>query len=805
MASQYTVLRQYAPYVSPYNVDLIKDVAMYKQGKVDAARQKIYTQMDYLMGQDIAKESDRAYMENKMAVTIADINERFRGVDLSSDGVTRAIQGEISNVLDDTVINAIAGTKEGKRMKQYLSDIQQNHPELYSAANAYVAMKPYTQWLNDGKTGSRLGDLNYVPYTDYNKELGTKMEELRKIHKGTKFTQPLLDKDGNPTGATQEITIDQMSPEQIATMAMGSLSDKAKQQMMVEATYMVDSNPDAYSANAVRMYTDAITNQGQEYVSKLEAELAGAESNPEKKKQLEQEIIRAKANVTSMKMYRDSITDQSYDPYQGAMKVIENNFANNAARMYAYDNSQYILKKDELYWAQMNYNQKEREIAKNDELKRLALEWKINLGKAYFGLKQSEIEANLGYKYDALRQAADFKSADLGLGYEKLKEQQRYNTERIKNLSTGKMGRSGAKSIQMALGSESPFTITRNPVETSSEINIGQMTAAKFQETYTGIGNAAAKLSTALGGETMNKIRSFINKEIQDNGDTSAYKNLSSEEQLLKYIKENGGVGNAFFSQEGINHKQATDSYMELNRWIDAMDVQYDRIKEEIAINNDKKEIYADNIAKKLGGVKNDTAYGLALAKMNQGLYVSGNKAQTVFSKSNAGLLRDVLSKEGLDLDKFIDLNIDGNYQMKDLSLDSINAMTEKERAFYVGMRYNNSHGTSGDMVFGNGMKLSDVYDFDSRAIDNEVTKAINTVRAKYLMEESPNSATIDVVTTEGKTGFEESAALRKIYTTKMPEAPIGKSDTSGGSIMSYTLTPIKSGVTTENGDMPLL
>ena len=66
MASQYSILRQYAPYVSPYNIDLVKDVMMYKQQKVDAAREKIYTQVDYLMGQEIDKPEARAYMEDKM-------------------------------------------------------------------------------------------------------------------------------------------------------------------------------------------------------------------------------------------------------------------------------------------------------------------------------------------------------------------------------------------------------------------------------------------------------------------------------------------------------------------------------------------------------------------------------------------------------------------------------------------------------------------------------------------------------------------------------------------------------------------
>ena len=143
VASQYSILRQYTPYVSPYNIDLIKDVTVYKQGKVDAAREKIYTQIDYLMGQEIDKAESRVYMEDKMANMIANINQKFKGVDLSSDGVARSIQGEISSVLDDTVINAIAGTKEGRRMQKEISAIRQNHPELYSPINEWYAMSPY--------------------------------------------------------------------------------------------------------------------------------------------------------------------------------------------------------------------------------------------------------------------------------------------------------------------------------------------------------------------------------------------------------------------------------------------------------------------------------------------------------------------------------------------------------------------------------------------------------------------------------------------------------------------------------------
>ena len=130
--SQYSILRQYTPYTSPYNIDLIKDVMVYKQGKVDANREKMYDQIDYLMGQEIAKPQDRAYFESRMHDAISRINRNYKGADLSTDGVVRNIQGEISTVLDDKVLNAIAGTKEYKNLQKQIDYIRTNKPEAYS-------------------------------------------------------------------------------------------------------------------------------------------------------------------------------------------------------------------------------------------------------------------------------------------------------------------------------------------------------------------------------------------------------------------------------------------------------------------------------------------------------------------------------------------------------------------------------------------------------------------------------------------------------------------------------------------------
>lgn len=271
MASQYSILRQYAPYVSPYNIDLVKDVMMYKQQKVDAAREKIYTQVDYLMGQEIDKPEARAYMEDKMSGVIANINQKFKGVDLSSDGVTRAIQGEISSVLDDTVINAIAGTKEGKRVMKEIESIKQNHPELYSPINEWHALDPYYKWRSDGKAGSRLGGLHYSPYVDYTKEINKLVSDFRKNNEGKKIQTTEYDVKGNPTGGIIEVNVDELTDSQIRNFVSANLSDNMRNQMRIEASYMAATNPVFSNPDLVSQYIGSYVERYDRHIGALEA------------------------------------------------------------------------------------------------------------------------------------------------------------------------------------------------------------------------------------------------------------------------------------------------------------------------------------------------------------------------------------------------------------------------------------------------------------------------------------------------------------------------------------------------------
>lgn len=767
MASQYSILRQYAPYVSPYNIDLVKDVMMYKQQKVDAAREKIYTQVDYLMGQEIDKPEARAYMEDKMSGVIANINQKFKGVDLSSDGVTRAIQGEISSVLDDTVINAIAGTKEGRRMHKMLSDLQINNPELYSAANAYAALKPYNEWVNDGKAGSRLAPLQYTPYTDYNKELKDRIDFISKLHKGAKVQIPILDKDGHPTGAVQEVTKDMLTPEQIASFALSGLSDKARQQMQVEAIYMVDSNPSLYSYDSVLGFMNKQISDKQRYVDALTADLSGLGSDPAKKEMVENEIKRAKSEIASMKSEFSRMDERAYDPYLGAMKVIENNFINNAAASYAYDNSSFIIKADELYWKTKEYNQRERLANLNFE------KWKIEL------------------EYERNRDIAEFE-------YGKNKDEARI----AKLMSSGAGaagGRAGSRAMQVGVGTNLGGTISANPIETKN-ISISEETHKKFNKAYTDLVTSGSRLSTALGAENMKNIQAAISRNMTD--ETSGYKYLMDEEKLLKYIKDNGGLSNDMFDKLPMaERKAATDAYMQLNSAVDKMDIENDRIKKENRIYDNIVSEIANAIAQREGGKPEEyIAYATALSlndilRKNRGTV--GDVESGVryygkgFSPADIATIRKRVKNDGIDLSKVFERDSkSGRYFLKKYD-DVKNSFSDGEENVFFNALYSI-----------NGMEGAGYYAVTDINMADQITKVqddgINEIRKEYLELYSPNTVTYSTKLTSKEAGYREMGVLRDLFTKKMAEHPVGKSKSSSATIESFSLT--ESGIA-DNGE----
>ena len=500
--SQYSLLRQYTPYTSPYNIDLIKDVMVYKQGKVDANREKMYDQIDYLMGQEIAKPQDRAYFESRMHDAISRINRNYKGADLSTDGVVRNIQGEISTVLDDKVLNAIAGTKEYKNLQKQIDYIRTNKPEAYSPINEYDAERPYLNWLSDGQTGSRLGSLRYVPYVDYKGNMAKRLQEFRNNNKGKKINQPVYDKDGNPTGIMYEMTVDQMTEHQIYNHIVATTSESEREQMRIEARYLAATSPMFGDMSTVDSYMSGYEKRYKDQLGMLETQSVSAGENEYLKTNIENSIQSLKNRRRDVLTEIEAIK-RSGDPNAAAEFIVRNNYYDGMMSTWSYDNTSYLRKKDEgllAVWEEQRKREKDAaEIARkaaegNAKIKKDLSQAELNISKAMGKVSSSSKSSSPGSERTTL---TDFQTAVTDVGFSTKTEDAYKDALKIMN--------------------ENNLTIRKQSMFISN----------RLQE------------SGKLDG---------IIKEIENlekNGKMSFPSGTSSEEKVYEYLRRNGGVNNS--------------------------------------------------------------------------------------------------------------------------------------------------------------------------------------------------------------------------------------------------------------------
>ena len=542
--SQYSFLRQYQPYVSPYNVDLMKDVMLYKQQKVDANRSKLYEQMDYMLGQQMAKPEDRAYFENRASEMLGRINRDFAGADLSSDGITRAIQGQISTILDDKVINAIAGTKEYQKLNDEIEYIKANHPELYSPINELQARMPFYNWMSDGKVGSRLGTLHYTPYYDYSKEITDQVKAYREANKGKKMQFPVYGQDGNETGALIEVNQDQMSYSQIRSFGTTMLTGRAAEQMQIEAAYLARTNPTFQDPGAFAEFANSYLTRYDQEIASIEAKMKTVGDNQVAKSLYGSQLQEAK-NMKAAMAHNINTISRNYSPQAAAGFVIQNNFLDNLASTWKYDNTSIERKKDEFWFARREEDRAEQ---------------KFSLDLASLQL------ANQGAQLDN-----QIKQQQL--------EQEKIKTELGRQDPYALVSKKSSSNSKSGSGSGSSFASTI-PVSVDSGATMDDRNLLdELADATTSAGADYTRKLNILYGALKPEDVSEIVYETGNNPEI--YAGMSNEERVFHYLKNNDGIKSDYLS--GNNRA--------LNAFNDAMS-SYDDVR----LNSDTYKSIGDSV-----------------------------------------------------------------------------------------------------------------------------------------------------------------------------------------------------------------
>lgn len=362
MASQYSILRNYGKYVSPYNMDVMMQGMGYMQQKIDTNRQAINEYADYIINSDIIKPQDREYLQNRLNGLIQDVNNVYRKSNLASDGIARSIQARLGEALDTRVLNAIAGTREYRSFSQKIEDMKLNNPKQYSAINEAVALLPFYEWVNDGQVGTRMNPIHYTPYTDYNEEMNKMMKDFVSLNKGKKFSVPEI-VDGKPTGRMRDITVDEMSQSQIRSIAARSISQNAKAQMQIEGQYLAMTNPSMFSGMTTEQFVNKYVSGFDAEESVLLAKLKGAEASPSAKVAIEASLQEVREQRRALVEEATSFIGNNMNPARAGEFIVRNEFLDGVSARWSYNNSSESYSADDYYFKVRDLDFKEREFS----------------------------------------------------------------------------------------------------------------------------------------------------------------------------------------------------------------------------------------------------------------------------------------------------------------------------------------------------------------------------------------------------------------------------------------------------------
>lgn len=370
MASQYSILRNYGKYVSPYNMDVMMQGMGYMQQKIDTNRQAINEYADYIINSDIIKPQDREYLQNRLNGLIQDVNNVYRKSNLASDGIARSIQARLGEALDTRVLNAIAGTREYRSFSQKIEDMKLNNPKQYSAINEAVALLPFYEWVNDGQVGTRMNPIHYTPYTDYNEEMNKMMKDFVSLNKGKKFSVPEI-VDGKPTGRMRDITVDEMSQSQIRSIAARSISQNAKAQMQIEGQYLAMTNPGMFSGMTTEQFVNKYVSGFDAEESVLLAKLKGAEASPSAKVAIEASLQEVREQRRALVEEATSFIGNNMNPARAGEFIVRNEFLDGVSARWSYNNSSESYSADDYYFKVRDLDFKEREFSWRQKSKKI--------------------------------------------------------------------------------------------------------------------------------------------------------------------------------------------------------------------------------------------------------------------------------------------------------------------------------------------------------------------------------------------------------------------------------------------------
>lgn len=320
MAGYTSTARKYGEYIQPYNIDLIAKGLSFKQGQYDAADAKIRSKITEIEGMDLMKAEDKQHLLNNLKSMLGDINA-VGALDLSNSDVTRALESHISQSIDDKVMNAYASTKEIRNFQQKMQEMEAKGVKEggYHPDNMAYAMRFVSDYLNDGKVGSKLSDygsLVYRPFVDVNKKVDEILDQLKGRGDG------MIETVG-PDGVTMiKKDMNSMTPEEVMNLVNAHLTPDMQEQLKITTWAKMGGGKtpesQAFYQQQLGNYQNTLTKRLNDQKVSLTSALAQKDITNEQRTLIQNNLSNIETELSSLPQ-RMQMLAQNFE--QGAMAM----------------------------------------------------------------------------------------------------------------------------------------------------------------------------------------------------------------------------------------------------------------------------------------------------------------------------------------------------------------------------------------------------------------------------------------------------------------------------------------------------
>lgn len=260
MANYQSIQRRFNPVRSSINASYIDSVLTRQQNTIDKNFGLLQSNIEKVLGQDLAREKDKEYLKNKVTDVLNTLDANS-SIKFDSKKSRFTIQDALSDAAKDPeVLKQIANTKKVRQVQKFYQDRlkkgdlnQQNFQYAYNKSGI-------ADYLNPDSNSDSIGEFKYLEYTDVDAKLAKSAKELKSAS-----PNELISVQDPITGKTISKKVSTISPEEMRNYLRAQLNANDLKQLEIDGAMMYGMN-DAAAAS----YRDTvITNSNKKYAQKI--------------------------------------------------------------------------------------------------------------------------------------------------------------------------------------------------------------------------------------------------------------------------------------------------------------------------------------------------------------------------------------------------------------------------------------------------------------------------------------------------------------------------------------------------------